>query len=380
MDTSSELIHSLLPLFLTLTLEASVFTVGIVEGFAEAASATSKVISGFVSDYFRKRKTPVLFGYTLSALTKPLFPLASSVTLIFIARFFDRIGKGIRVAPRDALVADITPSYLRGSAYGLRQALDSFGAFFGPTIALFFMISFESDIRTVLWIGVLPALLAVVVLIFGVEEPTTLHSYRSKPKLSLSRAKLLGGKYWLIVTLGALFYLSRISEAFFILRAQKAGLPVQYAPSVLIVMNLTYSIFSYPAGIFADKLGAITLLTAGLFVLIFSHILMAVSDSFSIAILGSAFLGLHMAITQGLFSKLVADSAPFELRATAFGIFNVVVGFFSLFANALAGLLWTKFGANVPFLVGAFFASLTLITLIFHRTFLSKDTAGCETR
>jgi len=369
MDISSELVHSLLPVFMSMTLGASMLTIGIVEGLADAAAAFTKVFSGVISDYFRKRKFLAVAGYGLAAITKPIFPLATSIGEVSGARLVDRIGKGIRGAPRDALVAEIAPAHLRGAAYGLRQALDSVGAFVGPLFAVLFMIWFSNDIKAVLWVAVLPAFIAVFLLIVGVREPASSdRAATHKNHLTLNDAKRLRLQYWLVVALGAVFSLARFSEAFLILRAQDVGLDIGYVPLIMIVMNVVYSIFAYPAGAAADRFSARTLLLGGLGILVVADIVLAIAASPGIALLGSAFWGLHMALTQGLLSKLVADTAPADLRGTAFGIFNIVSGGALLLASIIAGALWSMFGASATFIFGASFAALAAIGLLLSRS------------
>jgi len=369
MDASSELVHSLLPIFMATTLGASVVTIGIVEGFAEAAAAVTKVFSGVISDYFRKRKFLAVVGYGLAAITKPIFPLATSIGWVFGARFVDRIGKGIRGAPRDALVAEIAPAQLRGAAYGLRQALDSVGAFVGPLLAVAFMIWLANDIKAVLWVAVPPAFIAVFLLIVVVREPESLnHADAHRNLLTFNNAKRLRLLYWVVVGLGAVFSLARFSEAFLILRAQDVGMPVGYVPVIMIVMNVIYSIFAYPAGAAADRFSASAFLLCGLGILVTADIVLAIAASPGIALLGSAFWGLHMAFTQGLLSKLVADTAPADLRGTAFGIFNLVSGGALLLASVIAGSLWSMFGASATFIAGASFAALAAMGLLLYRS------------
>jgi len=368
MDVSSELVHSLLPIFMVTALGASMVTIGMVEGVAEGAAAITKVFSGAISDYFGKRKFLAVVGYALGAMTKPIFPLATTIGWVFGARFVDRIGKGIRGAPRDALIADIAQPQLRGAAYGLRQSLDSVGAFVGPMLAVAFMIWFANDIKAVLWVAVVPAFLAVFLLIVALREPeSSEHAAGSRNHLTLTDAKRLPLRYWLVVTLGAVFALARFSEAFLILRAQDVGLAVGYVPSIMIVMNIAYSIFSYPAGAAADRLSARTLLLFGLWVLVAADVVLAIATSPWIAFIGAAFWGLHMAFTQGLLSKLVADTAPAELRGTAFGVFNLVSGGALLLASVIAGSLWSAFGASATFIAGASFATLAAIGLFLYR-------------
>jgi MFS family permease len=368
MDISSELIHGLLPVFMATFLGASMTTIGIIEGVAEATAAITKVFSGAVSDYLGKRKLLAGLGYGLAALTKPIFPLANTIGWVFAARFIDRIGKGIRGAPRDALVADITPQELRGAAYGLRQSLDSIGAFVGPLTAVAFMVWLANDIRAVLWIAVVPAFIAVALLVFGVHdpEPAGVGADTQRP-LKFSDAKRLPIRYWLIVLLGAVFTLARFSEAFLVLRAQDVGLTLSYVPLVLIVMNVAYTATAYPAGVAADQLSPRTLLIVGLAMLVAADLVLAAAPSPLVALMGAAVWGIHMGLTQGLFAKLVADTAPVEIRGTGFGLFNLVGGSALLLASVVAGALWTALGAPATFLTGAAFAMLALLGLLTYR-------------
>lgn len=365
MDMSSELIHSLLPVFMVTTLGATMVTVGLIEGVAEATAAIVKVFSGALSDHLRKRKLLMILGYGLAAFTKPIFPLAQSVGWVFAARFMDRVGKGIRGAPRDALVADLTPVHLRGAAYGLRQALDSVGAFTGPLLAVALMIWFANDIRSVLWVAVVPAFIAVTLLLVYVREPERPNAEAPVRKpLSLAGARRLPLRFWLIVGLGGVFTLARFSEAFLVLRAQGVGVGLSYVPVVMIVMNVVYAVAAYPAGAAADRFRPRTLLLLGMVVLIAADAVLAVAASPLIVFAGAALWGLHMALTQGLMSKLVADTAPAELLGTGFGIFNLVSGVALLLASAIAGTLWGTFGARATFLAGAAFAAVAAVGLI----------------
>jgi MFS family permease len=364
MDASSELIHSLLPVFLVTVLGTSVATVGVIEGFAEATASITKVFSGTLSDWLRRRKPLVILGYALAAIAKPVFPLAASAGWVFAARFVDRVGKGIRGAPRDALVADIVPRELRGAAYGLRQALDSVGAFIGPALAVVFMLWFAGDIRRVLWVAIVPAVLAVVVLWMFVREPEQ-HAADVAPakRLQLADAARLPLRYWYVVGLGAAFALARFSEAFLVLRAENLGLAIAFVPIVMIVMNLVYAGAAYPAGAAADRLGARGLLLAGLLLLIAADLVLAGAQTSFAVFTGAALWGLHMALTQGLLSKLVADTAPEDLRGSAFGVFNLVSGVAMLGASVIAGLLWTVYGPGAAFLASAGFSLVAVLAL-----------------
>ena len=366
MDISSELIHSLLPVFMATVLGASMVTIGIIEGVAEATAAITKVFSGALSDYLGKRKFLLVLGYALAAFTKPVFPLATSIDWVFAARFVDRIGKGIRGAPRDALVADIAPPQLRGAGYGLRQALDSVGAVIGPLLAVAFMVGFANDIRAVMWVAVVPAFITVALLVLYVHERAHVGADAQAP-LPVAEAKRLPRRYWLVVLLGAVFTLARFSEAFLVLRAQDLGLALGYVPLMLVVMNVFYAALAYPAGAAADRVSLRTLLIIGLALLIAADLVLAAAASPLLAFVGAALWGLHMAFTQGLLAKLVADTAPVELRGTAFGIFNLASGGALLLASVIAGALWSAFGAPTTFLAGAAFAAMAGFGLLAYR-------------
>jgi len=369
MDTSSELVHSLLPVLMVSVLGASMITVGIIEGVAEATAAITKVFSGVISDFLGRRKLLAVIGYGLAAVTKPVFPLATTIEWIFAARFVDRIGKGIRGAPRDALVADMTPQTLRGAAYGLRQSLDSVGAFIGPLLALGLMAWFANNIHAVLWVAVVPAFLAVAVLIFGVSEHRHVagHAAAVRVPVTLTEVKKLPLQFWFVVLLGAVFTLARFSEAFLVLRAQDVGLALGYIPAVLIVMNIVYAATAYPAGSASDRLGHRTMLVLGLGILVIADLVLALAASPLPALAGAALWGLHMGFTQGLLSKLVADNVPDRLYGTAFGIFNLVTGVALLLASVIAGALWSFYGASITFLAGAIFAALPILALLVFR-------------
>jgi MFS family permease len=366
MDTSSELVHSLLPIFMASVLGASMVTIGFVEGVAEATAAITKVFSGAISDALGKRKFLVVFGYGLGAVTKPVFPLATSIGWVFTARFIDRLGKGIRGAPRDALVADITPPALRGSAYGLRQSLDSVGAFAGPLLAVMLMTWFANDIRAVLWVAAAPAFIAVALLMVAVREPER-HEPSQRAPLTLAAAARLPRRYWLVVPVGAVLTLARFSEAFLVLRAQSVGFAIGHVPVVMIVMNVIYAGVAYPAGIAADRFSRRMLLIAGLAMLIAADLVLAAAAAPSHVLVGAALWGAHMGLTQGLLSKLVADASPVDLRGTTFGIFNLVSGAALLLASVIAGALWSAIGAPATFLAGATFAALAAVGLLAYR-------------
>jgi len=365
MDISSELIHSLLPVFLVSVLGASALTVGLIEGVAEASALIVKVFSGTLSDYLGRRKTLAVIGYSLGALSKPLFAIASSTGMVLIARFIDRVGKGVRGAPRDALVADIAPPQVRGAAYGLRQSLDTVGAFTGPLLAIGLMLLWSNDFRAVFWVAVIPGSLAVVLLLFGVREPERKASDRRVNPFRWRELKRLSGAYWWVVVIGAVFTLARFSEAFLILRAQQSGLPMALVPLVLVAMNLVYALAAYPFGKLSDSVSHIKLLALGLAVLIAADLVLAYGNSLYVIFLGVGLWGLHMGISQGLLATMVADTAPADMRGTAFGFFNLLSGLTMLIASALAGLLWDQLGPSYTFYAGVFFCVLALTVIAF---------------
>ncbi len=360
MDISSEMIHSLLPVYLVTTLGASVFVVGLIEGAAEATALIVKVFSGVLSDYWGQRKPLAVFGYSLGAFSKPLFALATSSSLILGARLIDRVGKGIRGAPRDALVADITPPELRGAAFGLRQALDSVGAIVGPLLAMGLMITWTNNFRAVFWFATLPAFLCVALLIFGVREPDRPVGAARVNPISRENLLRLSPRYWWVVAIGAVFTLARFSEAFLVLRAQQGGLGLAWTPLVVIGMSLIYAAGAYPFGKLADRVRHSTLLAWGLLLLIGADALLAYSNQGGWIWVGIALWGLHMAMTQGLLATMVADTAPENLRGTAYGFFNLMSGLAMLVASAVAGLLWDRLGASFTFLAGIGFSVAAL--------------------
>jgi MFS family permease len=363
MDISSELIHSLLPVFLVTTLGTTVLVVGLIEGAAEATALMVKVFSGVLSDYWGRRKPLAVLGYGLGALSKPLFALATTSGLVLSARLIDRVGKGIRGAPRDALIADIAAPEIRGAAFGLRQALDTVGAFLGPLLAIGLMLLWANDFRAVFWVAVIPGVLSVALLVFAVREPRPAAGERRGTPIRRENLRRLGRAYWWVVGVGAVFTLARFSEAFLVLRAQQGGLALAWAPLVLITMNIVYSIGAYPFGKLSDKMSHRALLAWGLAVLIAADLLLATSGAGGMLWGGIALWGLHMAMTQGLLSAMVAQAAPADLRGTAFGFFNLVSGLALLLASGLAGLMWDQWGAPATFLAGAAFSVAALSVL-----------------
>lgn len=364
MDLSSEMVHSLLPVFMVTTLGASALTVGVIEGVAESTAMLIKVFSGAISDFMGRRKGLLLLGYGVAALSKPLFPLAHSVEVVFTARFLDRIGKGIRGAPRDALVADVSPPSIRGACFGLRQSMDTVGAVLGPAMAIVLML-WLADIQLVLWFAVIPAIVAVALIFVGVKEPTPVS--RERTFRSPIHWRVLPGfsrGYWWVVVIGGVFTLARFSEAFLVLRAQQTGLSVAWVPLVMVVMAIFYALSAYPAGWLSDRISRTKLLCMGMGLLILADLVLAGSGSIITMMLGVALWGLHMGFSQGILASLVADTAPMDLKGTAFGIFNLVSGVCMLIASVLAGAIWQGMGSVNTFLAGALLAATALFLLI----------------
>jgi MFS family permease len=372
MDVSSEMIHSLLPLFMVTVLGTSALAVGLIEGLAESTALMVKVFSGVLSDYLGRRKGLAVFGYALGALTKPLFAIATSSGMVLGARLLDRVGKGVRGAPRDALLADITPVEVRGAAFGLRQSLDTVGAFVGPLLGVGLMLLWANDFRAVFWVAMIPGFMAVALLVFGVHEPPQRADHKPVNPIRRENLKRLGAAYWWVVGIGAIFTLARFSEAFLVLRAGQSGIAIALVPLVMVAMNVIYSATAYPFGKLSDGMSHVKLLAIGLAVLIAADLVLAYDDHWVTVLLGVALWGIHMGITQGLLARMVADAAPADLRGTAYGFFNLMSGLAMLVASVLAGLLWDSFGASWTFYAGAGFCVIALAGLLWRPATLTR--------
>lgn len=351
MDLSSEIYHALLPAFLTVTLGVSVAAMGAIDGVAEATASFARLLSGRWSDRSRRRKPWILLGYGLGAAAKPLFPLASGAWPVLGARFVDRLGKGIRGAPRDALVADATPPADRGRAYGLRQSLDSIGAFLAPLAAVGLMIACAGDIRLVFWIAAVPAVLSVLLIVVALDE--TARPVAPAPATGASGFRDIDSATRRLIAVGFLFALARFSEGFLILRAIDLGLAPAWSPLVLVLFNLFYLGGAYPAGSLSDRASPRLILGAGMLLLAAANLLLAGADTLLMLLAGVALWGLHMALTQGLFARMIADLAPPGLRATSFGAFHFATGIGALLASLGAGLLWDRSGPATAFAAAA---------------------------
>jgi MFS family permease len=363
MDISSEMIHSLLPLFMVSVLGASALVVGLIEGLAESTALIVKVFSGVLSDYLGKRKALAVCGYSLGALSKPLFALAPSIALVVTARLLDRLGKGVRGAPRDALVADITPPHMRGAAFGLRQSLDTVGAFLGPLLGVGLMLLWANDFRAVFLLATVPGVMAVALLLFGLREPAAAHTGPRSNPIRRSNLRRLGRGYWWTVVVGGVFTLARFSEAFLVLRAQQSGVAMALVPLVMVAMNLVYAACAYPFGKLSDRISHRTLLFLGLLILAAADLVLASGTHWTTLLVGTTLWGVHMGLTQGLLATMVADNAPADLRGTAFGFFNLMSGLALLIASGLAGWLWERLGAEFTFYSGAAFCALAVLCL-----------------
>ncbi len=374
MDISSESIHSLLPLFMVAQLGASPLAVGLVEGLAEATALVVRVFSGALSDFLGRRKGVALAGYALGALAKPLFAVAASLNVVLAARLLDRLGKGIRGAPRDALVADLTPLDRRGAAFGLRQSLDTVGAFAGPLLAFWLMTRWHDDYRAVFWVAVLPGAAAVLLLAVGLRDPRRPPDGRRENPIQRRHLARLGSAYWWVVGVGALLTLARFSEAFLVLRAQQSGAPPAWIPLVMVAMNAVYGLSAYPAGRLADRIGPGWLLRVGLVSLIAAEIVLGCPGGPLLVLGGVALWGVHLGLTQGVLAAMVAQAAPADLRGTAFGMFSIVSGAAMLVGSGGAGYLWQFWGWAWTFHAGAGFSLLALAGL----TLASRRSSGAS--
>lgn len=367
MDVSSETIHSILPVFLFTVLGASATSIGLLEGFAEATALVFKVVSGPLSDWMKRRRPLVILGYAMGAISKPLFAIATSIPMVFGARIFDRMGKGIRGAPRDALIADLAPPEIRGSAFGLRQSLDTVGAFVGPLLAIILLSLTNNNYRAIFWLAAIPGALAVMILYFGVRE----RRQKARPidsRFKFTELKQFSRSFWFVVIFGAVFQLARFSEAFLILRGNDLGLGREFSPVILIVMNVVYAVTSYPVGRLSDRIKREWFLMGGFLVLILSDLLLAYSQNVYVALIGVGFWGLQLGLTQGTLSTLVADTCPPNYKGTAYGVFNLFSAIALLLASTVAGTLWDQFGPQTTFLAGAVIAFISLVLFLMTKS------------
>jgi MFS family permease len=373
MAASSQMTNSLLPLYLVTVMGASTATVGLIEGLAEATNSCLRAVSGVISDWIGRRKPLVVFGYALSACVKPVFPLAGSIPVILAARLFDRTGKGIRDAPRDALLADQLSSRVRGSGFGLRISFFTAGTVLGPMLAAAIMAASAHDFRLVFWIAVIPAALSVIVLVARVEE-TPRSAPEPKSRLDWRSLTVLPSAYWSVVAVACIIALARFSQAFLLLKANAIGVRMAHVPVYLALVGLVYGVSAYPFGVLADRMDRRIQLGMGVATLALSHVVLAFSDTGSVLVLGTLLWGLQLGIIDGLLGASVADTTPEKLRGTGFGVYYSCVGLASLIASATAGLLWQTGGAAVTFSVGAGIAATALLCVVVARSSLPAFT------
>ena len=362
MDLSSEIYHALLPAFITIALGLPATALGAIDGIAEATANFSKLFSGRFSDRSLKRKPWVMAGYGIAAVSKPLFPLAASAPAVMTARFFDRIGKGIRGAPRDAMLADESPPEIRGRAFGLRQTLDTIGALAAPLVAIGLMALFAGNIRSVFWIAIIPAAISFLLAALALREPEQ-HLAPLKRSPFFAGFRDLNKDTKRLLQVGFLFTLARFSESFLILKGIEVGLSGALSPLTLAMFNLAFVVLAYPAGALSDKMSPRAIIMVGIIVLIAGNLIFATTSGFSGLTLGAILWGAHMAMTQGIFSRMIADSAPEHLRATSFGAFWFVTGFATILASLGAGWLWDREGSSAVFLMSAAIAAAAFAML-----------------
>jgi len=368
MDVSTEMIHSLLPIYLVSILGVSAIAVGMIEGIAESTSLLIRIFSGTLSDYLGKRKLIATIGYGIAAATKPLFAIATSLNVIMAARFVDRLGKGIRGAPRDALIGDLSPLSIRGACFGLRQSLDNVGAIAGPLIAILLMWLFANNIKAVFWAATIPAFVSFFIILVVVKEPKKEHHYNQEEQkpFNIKDVAKLHSSFWWVIVIAVVISFARMSEAFLVLKAQDAGFELMYIPLVLVIMNLIYASTSYPAGKLSDKIDRMHLLSLGTLILLISDLLLAYATTHIHTMLGVALWGLHMGVTQGIFAALIVDKTPAHLYGTAFGIFNFLCGLAILFGNIIAGWIWSVHGAQLTFLFSSSLVGLMFLIILIN--------------
>lgn len=374
MDLSSEIYHALLPVFVTVTLGLPAVALGAIDGIAEATANMAKLVSGRLSDRNMRRKPWIMAGYGLAALSKPLFPIAAGAAELMGARFADRVGKGIRGSPRDAMIADETPPEIRGRAFGLRQSLDTAGALLAPAVAIGLMWLLMNDVRAVYWIAIVPAFLSFLLAWLALREPATKQPM-SKPAPFFRGFRDLDRATRRLLAVGFLFTLARFSESFLILKGIEVGLNETFSPLTLVLFNLSYTVLAYPAGSLSDHMSPRSILMVGMGVLIVADLILAQTMGYAGLAVGVMLWGAHMALTQGIFSRMIADSAPDHLRATSFGAFWFVTGIATLLASLAAGLLWDRDGSGATFLMGAGAAAVALAMLSLLRDDRPKGTA-----
>lgn len=360
-DIASEMIFPILPIFLTGTLGVPIAAVGLIEGLAEASASIFKVLSGWLSDRTGKRKIFVVIGYTLSAFSKLLFGFAHSWHTALVARTSDRFGKGIRTAPRDALVAESTQPTSQGAAFGFHRGMDTLGAVVGPLITLLCLPSIGTSLNRFFVFAFIPSIMGIIILILFVHE-------LQKPQRTLTITKTpwrsLGTPFFLFIAVNALFALGNSSDAFLILRSQAVGLSLTHIILLYIFFNLTYALFSLPAGIVSDHIGPRRVMIVGFFLFSAVYLAFGLVTTTPWLWLLMPLYGCYMALTDGVGKAYIATLIPHEQLGTAYGIFQVTVGLCNFIASVVAGLLWSTYGSGIPFVVGSILACCAALFLL----------------
>jgi MFS family permease len=371
---SSAMIYGLLPVFLVKVLGVNVASVGLIEGMAESANSLIKIVSGTASDRIGRRMPLVIFGYTLSAVVKTLFPLAGAASTVLAARVLDRLGKGIRDAPRDAFLTDMTAPGLRGTSFGLRLALAIAGFVFGPFFAVGLMRLSGDDFRLVFWIALIPAFLSIIVLILAVKEMPFNHQPGGRG-LRFQRGDLnaLPVAFWWAIVIASLLSLARFSPAFLVLKAHATGVDAAYVPMILGLMYFVYSVTAYPFGVLADRFDRRLQLGIGTLILVGADAVLAHAQTIWGAAFGAALWGLQMGVTQPVIGAIVADAAPERLRGAAFGIYDLTIGLAAFAASSGAGILWSISGPGTAFGVSASIASGVALMLLLQPLLLRSQ-------
>jgi len=360
-DVASEMIYPLVPIFLTSVLGAPVAIVGLIEGIAESTASILKVISGWLSDKWRKRKPFVVFGYSFSAISKILLSLAFGWPFVLIARFIDRFGKGTRTSARDALIAESSETSVRGRSFGFHRALDTLGAVIGPLLALLAIHFLDNKFRLIFFLAFIPACIGIFLLLFFVKEnkkedgsPSTFHfTWRD-----------LNPFFKIFLLISFIFALGNSSDAFLILRAQNLGLSTTFVVLVYVFFNFTYAIFSMPAGIISDKIGPKKVLFSGFLLFSIIYFLFGVANSSFILWFLFPIYGIYMALTEGIGKAYISNLIPQEKTGTAFGVYQTTIGFCTFFASLIAGLLWAHIGVSAPFIYGSLMAIISAFLFI----------------
>ena len=371
MDVSSEMIYPLVPLFLSNVLGVNKSIIGLIEGIAESTASLLKVFSGWFSDRIGNRKWLMAAGYSISTLSRPIVSLATGWQHILGSRFMDRFGKGIRTAPRDAIIAESSEKTHLGRAFGLHRSMDTMGAVVGPALAFLLLGLFSNNYRMVFWLSIIPGTIAVLLIIFFITEKKKVSlPHSDRPKLTL---KHFDWRFKFFVVIAAVFAIGNSSDVFLILRAQQVGVPIVMIPVVYLLFNLVYSLSSIPAGIAADRFGKKRVILLGfiLFAILYYGFAIA-KDTTAIWVL-FGFYGLFMGLTEGIQKAFLATIIPPDFKATAFGVYNSAVGIAMFPASLIGGWLWDHVSPSATFYFGSITAGLSAILFIVFITVVRRN-------